>query len=80
MIECTFSKHHLIDPCENITCEITGEKCDGGVCKCGESNNTCAGDKKVNYCDFEKSKCMCAKNVDACSQGEKCIHGKCKGI
>ena len=69
----------LTDPCDNVTCGVTGEKCDGGVCKCGVSNS-CAGDDKVNYCDYENSQCKCAETVDACLDGQKCIGDACIGI
>ena len=69
----------MIDPCKDVTCAIAGEVCDGGVCKCGESSS-CTGDEKVQYCDSENSKCKCAENVDACSEGQQCIDEECRGI
>ena len=71
------SRAIFTDPCENITC-VEGEKCEGGVCKCG-SGPTCGGNERVAYCDFKNSTCKCAENVDACSAGQKCIHKECKG-
>ena len=74
-----YSKAILPDPCKDVTCSISGEVCDGGVCKCGESIS-CASDKKLDYCDFGNSQCKCAENVDACSDGQQCIDEECKGI
>ena len=74
-----YLKASFSDPCENVTCSITGEVCDGGVCKCGESSS-CTDNEKVNYCDFENSQCKCAENVDACLSQQLCIHERCEGI
>ena len=71
------SKAIFTDPCENTTC-VEGEQCDGGVCICGNIG-TCGGNETVDYCDFESSHCKCAENVDACSEGQKCIEKECKG-
>ena len=75
---CINSKAIFTDPCENTTC-VEGEVCEEGICKCNMSS-TCGGNDTVNYCDFKSSKCKCAENVDACSEGQKCIEKECKGI
>ena len=71
------SRAIFTDPCENSTC-VEGEVCEEGICNCNMSS-TCGGNETVNYCDFKSSQCKCAENVDACSEGQKCIYERCEG-
>ena len=73
------SEHFLTDPCKDVKCNITGERCADGKCTCN-ATTSCVGDEKVNFCDFAKGECKCAENVPACVEGQKCVDGECKGI
>ena len=77
----------LPDPCNDVQCDITGEECIvvqlagafEGVCKCGKADS-CAGNENGSYCDAVQSQCKCTEAVDACSEGQMCINGACKGM
>ena len=55
---------------------MTGETCDGGVCKCG-TGVSCANQITGAFCDTGNSVCKCAEAVDACTDGEICTEGAC---
>ena len=38
------------DPCEGVVCNIPGETCQNGICKCG-SACSCEGSQTGSYCD-----------------------------
>ena len=72
----------FVDPCEGITCTMTGETCTNGTCKCGTAAS-CEGNKMVDTCDADWNVCRCSAQ-DACRKnwimGAKCSAGVCTGI
>ena len=64
------------DPCAGITCDVAGEACDGGVCKCG-TGNSCKNRATGAFCDAANSVCKCSQAVDACTGSETCNEGAC---
>ena len=75
-----FTNLHLsLDPCEGVTCDVTGEVCKEGLCMCGDSKS-CAGNMNGSYCDSIASQCKCAQDVEACTQHQECVDDSCKGI
>ena len=59
------------DPCEGVVCNIPGETCQNGICKCG-SACSCEGSQTGSYCDAKNSICKCSEVEDACKDGKVC--------
>jgi hypothetical protein len=64
------------DPCADITCDVAGEACVGGVCKCG-TGESCDNPATGAFCDADNNVCKCAQAVDACTGDEICTEGAC---
>ena len=61
-------------------CSVDGEKCIAGICMCG-GRLSCDGNATGSYCDVERSRCKCSKEIDACSDGNVCLDdGTCGKI
>ena len=67
------------NPCDAIVCNVPGETCENGICKCG-SARSCEGSLSGSFCDLANSKCKCSAKEDACKDGLLCdpMDGKCK--
>ena len=62
------------DPCKVpglIVCNVPGETCQDGVCKCGTACS-CEGRPTGSYCDADNSICKCSDTEDACEEGSLC--------
>ena len=64
------------DPCEGVVCDIPGEECKNGICKCGDACS-CGETGYLSgtsyfYCDPINSKCKCSETEDACEDGKIC--------
>ena len=64
------------DPCNEVACNVAGEKCEGGVCKCG-SADSCEGKTTGAVCNAGSDVCECATGVTACSGGQTCSGVTC---
>ena len=56
-------------PCSgpnSIDCNILGETCVNGFCKCG-SANSCEGRTTGSFCDAAISECRCSQTIASCS-------------
>ena len=50
----------------STSCNVTGESCIGGVCKCGQANS-CESRISGSYCDPIRGECRCSENTESCS-------------
>ena len=66
-----------IAPCNENTCNIDGENCTDGICRCGVAK-TCEGNSSGSHCDAPNSVCKCSNYVDSCSPQEICNGTLCK--
>ena len=67
------------DPCDGIVCNVPGEKCVNGQCKCG-SACSCEFNPAGRFCDSNNSICKCSATEDACKDDlPECdpVLGKC---
>ena len=51
------------NPCDAIVCNVPGEACENGICKCG-SARSCEGSLSGSFCDVANSKCKCSAKED----------------
>ena len=61
----------LVDLCADVTCVVTGETCEGGICKCGTAD-TCENQATGEICDATNNRCKCTDTVDSCTGVETC--------
>ena len=50
----------------STSCNVTGESCIGGVCKCGQANS-CESRISGSYCDPIRGECRCSEKTESCS-------------
>ena len=72
-VPCQFSNP---EPCAGVSCNVPGETCVNGICKCG-SSCSCDNKRTGSYCDSANSQCKCGKDTDSCQKGETCVDGAC---
>ena len=54
----------------NITCNVNGETCVNGKCRCGGMASSCEGRISGSYCDVTSSICKCTNGLDTCKKEE----------
>ena len=55
---------------DNTTCEVFGEHCEDGFCKCGYEES-CHGRMNGAYCESANSDCRCTRTLPSCSDLSK---------
>ena len=50
----------------NTTCNVVGESCIGGFCRCGRLSS-CEGRRSGSYCDPFRHECRCSESLESCS-------------
>ena len=62
--------------CTGVTCAVTGEICNDGICKCGTASS-CQDQATSAICDAANSVCKCSSTVGKCATGQICLRGRC---
>ena len=58
------------DPCDGVVCNIPGETCVNGMCRCG-ALCSCEGNPSGEFCDPIANQCKCSATVD-CEDNHLC--------